>query len=489
MRRISVLFAICSLLIINNFASAQSSLRLDEDSILFNISTDVQQDLRDLWPTPQNVKWSRQVYREVFFKDLVLPSATDTTKTTVSLVPNRANSLLKFPEEPISSYVNEGGISKLITKQNFFWLLFKLVTSHKVPVYKSNDYLTFTENNLMKSDTAILSSLKYTRESKGKYVIKDNYTQDLNDNIIGYLIKENYYFDAEVSELRSQVIAIAPLIDNTTMGGARDFTIPFWITYESIVPWLMNYTMMISETNNSDLISFDTYFKKRMFKGSIMKIENPLNYTLAKECSECCPDDIQNCIKRKQAEVENQIIDFDQKQLWAKPVVIPMKKGKASKSAVSSSKDQQKKEPTKKVVPKKKTRKTINYVEPEPVPEDAVQPATSTPEVVVPPTVVPEPKKSTKATKPAKVKKQAAEPIVAEPVKSEVISEAAVVSPVKAPVQVVAAPVVETIAAPTQAQVVEEPIAEKPKVQKKSSKKRKVIAYTEPEPTKEDSIQ
>ncbi len=324
MRRLSVLLAIFSLLFIYKSASAQTNIKLDEDSILFNISTDVQDELRNLWPTPQNIKWSRQVYREIFFND--------------STVANRSNSLLKFPDEPISSYVLEGGVNKLVTKQNLFWLLFKLALTHKVPVYQSNDYLTFTESDRIKSDSIILANLKYIPEAKGKFVVKDVYTRSLNSSILGYLIKENYYFDADVSELRSQIVAIAPLIESTTMGGNRDYTIPFWMTYESIAPWLINYTLMASENNNADVISFDTYFKKRLFKGSIIKIENPLNYTIAKECSNCCPDDLQECMKKKQGEVENQILSFDQKQLWAQPVVSKKAIKKVKKQSASFSK-------------------------------------------------------------------------------------------------------------------------------------------------------
>lgn len=331
MRRFSVLLALCSLLLVFKSASAQSVIKLDEDSILFNISPDVQEELRALWPTPQNIKWSRQVYREIFFND--------------STTANRANSLLKYPDEPVSSYVMEGGVNKLITKQNLFWLIFKLAMTHKVPVYQSNDYLTFTERDRITNDSLILANLKYISEAKGKYVVKDVYTRSLNSTIIGYLIKENYYFDAEVSELRSQVVAIAPLIESSTMGGTRDYTIPFWVTYESVTPWLLNYTMMASENNNADLISFDTYFRKRMFKGNIIKIENPLNYTIAKECSECCADNIQECVKKKQSEVENQILSFDQKQLWAQPYIEKKKERRKSSSAPKAEKAKKSKTP------------------------------------------------------------------------------------------------------------------------------------------------
>lgn len=317
MRKLSLLIALLGVICFAQNSSAQKVLKLNEDSIIFNITEDVQADLRDLWPQPNNIKWSRQVYREVFFSD--------------SLGVIRSNSHLKYPDEPVTSYVVEGGIRKLVCKQNLFWLIFKLATTHKIPTYQSNDYQTFTENDLIKSDETLLANLKYEKSANGKLVVEDKYTRSLNTKILGYMLKENYYFDAEVSELRSQVIAIAPLIESGTMGGDRDYTIPFWVTYESIVPWLMNYTMMVSENNTADVISFDTYFRKRMFKGNIVKIENPLNYTLAKECQECCPQDIQACIKRKQGELEKQIINFDEKQLWHRPTLPPTKKTKASK--------------------------------------------------------------------------------------------------------------------------------------------------------------
>lgn len=356
MRRFSVLLAVCTTLLLGNAVHAQTNIKLDEDSVLFNISPDVQEELRELWPTPQNIKWSRQVYREIFFND--------------STSMNRSNSLLKFPDEPVTSYVNENGVSKATTKQNLFWLIFKLAINHKVPVYQSNDYLTFTENDRITKDSILLTNLKYMTEGKGKFVVKDVYTRSLNSTIIGYLIKENYYFDAEVSELRSQIVAIAPLLESSTMGGLRDYAIPFWVTYESIVPWLVNYSLMASINNNADVISFDTYFRKRLFKGNIIKIENPLNYTIAKECSECCADNLQDCLKKKQSEVENQIMDFDQKQLWAQPYVA--KKKEKKKKSASEKKEVTKKSKVQKVVEDEPTTSvTENTTEKTPVAKEA----------------------------------------------------------------------------------------------------------------------
>ncbi|MFZ4456487.1 MAG: gliding motility protein GldN [Bacteroidales bacterium] len=382
MRRFSIVIAICSTLFLYKTAQAQANIKLDEDSILFNVSPDVQEELRELWPTPQNIKWSRQVYREIFFND----------STTM----NRSNSLLKFPDEPVTSYVNEGGVNKLTTKQNLFWLIFKLAIKHKVPIYQSNDYLTFTENDRIMNDSLLLSNLKYITEGKGKFVVKDVYTRSLNSTIIGYLIKENYYFDAEVSELRSQVVALAPLIESTTMGGSRDYTIPFWVTYESIIPWLVNYSMMASVNNNADVISFDTYFRKRLFKGNIIKIENPLNYTIAKECSECCADNIQDCLKKKQSEVENQISDFDQKQLWAQPFV-DQKKAKKKSNASPAKQEKVKKAKT----------------SPKLVDEEAVsEPVVSKP--VADSTIVEKPIKKQKPVKEVKKAKGKKKPSIAE---------------------------------------------------------------------------
>ena len=91
------------------------------------------------------------------------------------------------------------------------------------------------------------------------------------------MFKETYFFDAEASELRSQIVAIAPLIENSVESlnsNTNAYSIPFWVTYESLQPWLLTYSTVASETNNSDIISFDSYFRKRMFRGNIIKIEN-----------------------------------------------------------------------------------------------------------------------------------------------------------------------------------------------------------------------
>ncbi|WP_243348761.1 gliding motility protein GldN [Parabacteroides sp. FAFU027] len=319
MKKLSIIFIVLGFLGIKS--AAAQSLKLNEDSILFNISPAVQEELRNLWPAPENVKWSRQVYREVFFND-----STRAIKN---------NAILQYPEEPVFDYAMENGVQKVVLKQNLFWLIFKLVMAHKVPVYEGNDYLTFTENDMIKKDSTILRNLKYIKD-KGKYVVSDKYTRALNSSIIGYMFKETYFFDAEASELRSQIVAIAPLIENSVESlnsNTNAYSIPFWVTYESLQPWLLTYSTVASETNNSDIISFDSYFRKRMFRGNIIKIENPLNQTLAKECQECCADKLAECIKSKQTGVERQVLDFDQKQLWVLPSA-PKQKAKAKKTKV-----------------------------------------------------------------------------------------------------------------------------------------------------------
>lgn len=334
MKKISLLLVILSFICVKT-TSAQSLVTLNEDSIIFNISPDVQEGLRDLWPAPENVKWSRQVYREIFFND--------STRAIMS------NSILKYPDEPVYNYVEENGVKKLTLKQNLFWLIFKLAMTHKVPVYESSDYLTFTEKDLITKDSTILKNLKYIQD-KGNYEVSDKYTRSANSTIIGYMVKENYYFDAEVSELRSQIVAIAPLVESEVeaMNATKNsYSIPFWITYESIMPWLMTYTTMASEKNSSDVITFDTYFRRRLFKGNIIKIDNPLNQSIAIECKECCADNILECMKRKQGEVERQILEFDQKQLWVLPKApvqkVKGKKVKAKATAATATKEQEKK--------------------------------------------------------------------------------------------------------------------------------------------------
>ncbi len=318
MKKISLFFVILGFFCIKN-TSAQTLVKLNEDSVIFNIAPEVQEELRGLWPAPENVKWSRQVYREIFFND--------STKAI------RNNWILKYPDQPIYNYIEENGVRKLTLNQNLFWLIFKLAINHKIPVYEGNDYMTFTDNDIITKDSTILKNLNYIKE-KGNYVVNEKYTRSVNSAIVGYMIKENYFFDAEVSELRSRIVAIAPLVESEVealSSGQNSYSIPFWVTYESIQPWLMTYTTMASENNNSDIITFDTYFRKRMFKGNIIKIDNPLNQTIAKECQECCADNIQDCIKRKQGDIERQILDFDQKQLWVLPKT-PVQKAKLKKA-------------------------------------------------------------------------------------------------------------------------------------------------------------
>jgi hypothetical protein len=116
----------------------------------------------------------------------------------------------------------------------------------------------------------------------------------------------------------------------------------FWLPYETIRPYISQKPVMTSNINNAMTYTLDDYFRKRMFKGEIIKTTNLLNHTLAQQFGEN-PE----ALKHAQDSIENQLKSFEQ-QLWVKKdtaqVSTKSEQKKASRERSSRSTSSAKKE-------------------------------------------------------------------------------------------------------------------------------------------------
>ncbi len=98
-----------------------------------------------------------------------------------------------------------------------------------------------------------------------------------SDKVIGYRVKEDWFFDKQRSVMDVRIIGIAPLIyavDETGSVRAGNVKIPlFWIYYNEARRLLANAEAFNRE-NDSERRSYDDIFQKRLFASYIYKESN-----------------------------------------------------------------------------------------------------------------------------------------------------------------------------------------------------------------------
>jgi gliding motility associated protien GldN len=270
-----------------------------------------------------HIVWLREIYRVIN-----LDSAN--------------NAALKFPVQPIGDRVN------------LFTLLFNLMTEGKINTY---NYLADKEPDFSEKEKANFENvlknnqIPYTIQGSGnnaKVAVED--IDIPSQDVTEYLIKEGWYFDEATGAFNSKITAICPTIvrfdynDNTTH--KTNFC---WIPYENIRPYLSRAMIMTSDYNNALTYTMDDYFMKKMYSGDIIKTVNMKDETLIQQVG-----DEPEALKHAQDSIENQL-KFFEKQLWVQPdtTQVVTNKGKKSKSAVTTKKEEVKTEKPKEAKPEK----------------------------------------------------------------------------------------------------------------------------------------
>ena len=232
-----------------------------------------------------NARWMRIIYRQI-----------DLTK--------EENAPLYYPVQPMNG------------QMNLFSTIFQLVSEGKLDVYEYMDgFEDFSDNYKVKlKDMLDRFHILYeeVQPKGGKQAIYVVNEADVpSADVKSYYVKEAWYFDQNNSVFDVKTLAICPILtDNgeigeTTMG-------MFWIPYEKLRPYVMSSYIMTSNSNNVMNCTVDDYFRRRMFKGDIIKTQNLMNQPLHAYCS--TPDSL----KREQERIENQLTKFED-SLWMHP--------------------------------------------------------------------------------------------------------------------------------------------------------------------------
>ena len=256
-----------------------------------------------------NAKWLRIIYR---YLDLS----------------NDKNAPLYYPVQP-----EEG-------RTNLFMMIFRLLSDEKINAYEYLDgNEIFTDKYKIKFKEFLDRFNIYNEVQNGKINVSD--VDIPSAEVVGYYVKEAYYFESETSNFGIKTLAICPILVRQGDLDATSTRYPlFWIPYDEIRPFAMRMSIMTSSLNNVMNSTIDDFFRMHQYNGEIYKTLNLQGKAMAQLAS--TPE----ALKAEQEKVEKQLKDF-QDHLWRQEKVIPTprsgKKVKKTKKAISSTSSEQEK--------------------------------------------------------------------------------------------------------------------------------------------------
>lgn len=226
-----------------------------------------------------NAPWMREIYRFV-----------DLNKDK--------NAPLYYPVQPIGE------------RMNLFTMIFQLLANNSIPAY---EYLLdgrelFTEKYRLNFKGLLESyGIMYTMEGNN-YIVDEG---DVPSNeVLGYYIKEAWYFNKTNSVVDTKTLAICPVIFRQDDYATDSERFPlFWVLYEDIKPYAALMPIMISNLNNASTRTIDDFFIQRSFDGEIDKVTNMKNLTLQQEYK------TDSLVKQQRAKIEAELKQFND-DLW-----------------------------------------------------------------------------------------------------------------------------------------------------------------------------
>ena len=196
-----------------------------------------------------NVEWQRDVYREI-----------DLTKG------------------------DNGGLG-LSNEPNIFSTVFLLAVEGMVPAYE----YSLTGNEVFDKTTQVDMrklmknfQIAYTEE-EGKLNVEDG--EIPNTEVSMYYIREKVYYDKNNSSFRTRVAAFCPvLVLDDDFGDGKVKYPMFWVKYEDIEPYMMDFLVYSSNYNKAAVMTATDYFTRHLYKGEIYKMFNTQGLTLSQYC-------------------------------------------------------------------------------------------------------------------------------------------------------------------------------------------------------------
>ena len=221
-----------------------------------------------------DARWSRIIYRYIDLR-------------------KEANAPLYHPSTPA------GG------QRNLFATIFRLLQEDRIRVYEYLDSREeFTGEYRVNFPGLIDRFAIYHETENGSITVND---ADVPSNeVLGYYLKEAYYFDTATSSFRVQPLALCPILFRQDDDASVDTRYPlFWIQYGELEPYTRRMPLMASALNNRTTETVDDFFRKRSYSGEIYKTGNPGNRSIAQYTS--TPEEM----KAEQERIEQELLDFE----------------------------------------------------------------------------------------------------------------------------------------------------------------------------------
>ena len=222
-----------------------------------------------------DARWSRIIYRYIDLRQ-------------------EANAPLYHPSTPA------GG------QRNLFAMIFRLLQEERIRAYEYLDGREeFTEEYRVDFPGLIDRFAIYHETENGVITVND---ADVPSNeVLGYYLKEAYYFDTATSSFRVQPVALCPILFRQDNDASADTRYPlFWIQYGELETYTRRMPLMASTLNNRITETVDDFFRKRSYQGEIYKTGSPGNRAIAQYTS--TPEEL----KAEQQRIEQELLDFEQ---------------------------------------------------------------------------------------------------------------------------------------------------------------------------------
>lgn len=215
---------------------------------------------------------------------------------------NEKNTPLYFPEDIIDG------------QENLFRLILRLVVEGRIPAYEYLDGReVFTDQyKINVGDMLDRFDIYYTRgagstDKNPKFEIAE--ADVPNTQVLNYYIIEKWEFDKRSHKMKTNVVAICPVLNKIGDFGGETRYPMFWVKFDALRPWLAQQHIFLSDDNNLAQYSLDDYFLMGMYDGEIYKTKNLRNLSMM----QMYPDE--DDLKRAQDSIDQRLRNFG-KDLW-----------------------------------------------------------------------------------------------------------------------------------------------------------------------------
>lgn len=214
----------------------------------------------------------------------------------------KENAPLYFPEDVIDG------------KENLFRLILRLVVEGKVPAYEYLDGREiFTDQYKIDIADMLDKFGIYYTEGNGnsaknpKFVIEE---ADVPVNqVLNYYIIEKWNFDRRSNEMKTNVVAICPVLNRMGDFGGETRYPMFWVKFDALRPYMAQQYVFLSDDNNLEQYSLDDFFTLGMYDGDIYKYRNLKNLSMM----QMYPDE--DDLIAAQDSIDNRLKNYG-KDLW-----------------------------------------------------------------------------------------------------------------------------------------------------------------------------